>query len=147
MLVRTFFRGFYISQVFSAKDIARRTPNGLIRKTPGFGPRSALKLLQDEDREYGYVIERGNKFVGAVSIDSLKTALTQQQGLDAALIDAPLAVDAQTPLSAATIFTQRRSMAADCGYSSLSIQFLLIDKSINLWTFSSSQVWQKVARF
>ncbi|EMV5696974.1 glycine betaine/L-proline ABC transporter ATP-binding protein ProV [Escherichia coli] len=82
-----------------AKDIARRTPNGLIRKTPGFGPRSALKLLQDEDREYGYVIERGNKFVGAVSIDSLKTALTQQQGLDAALIDAPLAVDAQTPLS------------------------------------------------
>lgn len=85
--------------MFSAKDIARRTPNGLIRKTHGFGPRSALKLLQDEDREYGYVIERGNKFVGAVSIDSLKAALTQQQGLDAALIDAPLAVDAQTPLS------------------------------------------------
>lgn len=97
--VRTFFRGVDISQVFSAKDIARRTPNGLIRKTHGFGPRSALKLLQDEDREYGYVIERGNKFVGAVSIDSLKAALTQQQGLDAALIDAPLAVDAQTPLS------------------------------------------------
>lgn len=72
--VRTFFRGVDISQVFSAKDIARRTPNGLIRKTHGFGPRSALKLLQDEDREYGYVIERGNKFVGAVSIDSLKTA-------------------------------------------------------------------------
>ncbi len=46
--VRTFFRGVDISQVFSAKDIARRTPNGLIRKTPGFGPRSALKLLQDE---------------------------------------------------------------------------------------------------
>lgn len=45
--VRTFFRGVDISQVFSAKDIARRTPNGLIRKTPGFGPRSALKLLQD----------------------------------------------------------------------------------------------------
>ncbi len=58
--VRTFFRGVDISQVFSAKDIARRTPNGLIRKTPGFGPRSALKLLQDEDREYGYVIAQNN---------------------------------------------------------------------------------------
>ncbi|VTN11105.1 Glycine betaine/L-proline transport ATP-binding protein ProV [Raoultella terrigena] len=57
--VKTFFRGVDISQVFSAKDIARRSPVGLIRKTPGFGPRSALKLLQDEDREYGYVIERG----------------------------------------------------------------------------------------
>lgn len=31
--VRTFFRGVDISQVFSAKDIARRTPNGIIRKT------------------------------------------------------------------------------------------------------------------
>ena len=97
--VRTFFRGVDISQVFSAKDIARRTPNGIIRKTPGFGPRSALKLLQDEDREYGYLVERGNKFVGIVSIDSLKTALTENQGIDAALIDAPLAVDAETPLS------------------------------------------------
>ena len=91
--VRTFFRGVDISQVFSAKDIARRSPVGLIRKTPGFGPRSALKLLQDEDREYGYVIERGNRFVGIVSIDSLKTALSAGQGIEAALIDAPLAVE------------------------------------------------------
>ncbi|BDY96731.1 hypothetical protein MUTS15_53880 [Escherichia coli] len=63
--------------------------------------------MQDEDREYGYVIERGNKFVGAVSIDSLKAALTQQQGLDAALIDAPLAVDAQTPLSELLFMSDR----------------------------------------
>ena len=97
--VRTFFRGVDISQVFSAKDIARRSPVGLIRKTPGFGPRSALKLLQDEDREYGYVIERGHKFVGIVSIDSLKSARREHQGLDAALIDSPQAVEAQTPLS------------------------------------------------
>ncbi|WP_227638714.1 CBS domain-containing protein, partial [Klebsiella pneumoniae] len=54
---------------------------------------------QDEDREYGYVIERGNRFVGIVSIDSLKTALSAGQGIEAALIDAPLAVEAQTPLS------------------------------------------------
>ena len=60
---------------------------------------ATLKLLQDEDREYGYLVERGNKFVGVVSIDSLKTALSENQGIDAALIDAPLAVDAETPLS------------------------------------------------
>ncbi len=97
--MRTFFRGVDISQVFSAKDIARRSPVGLIRKTPGFGPRSALKLLQDEDREYGYVIERGNRFVGIVSIDSLKQPSAPGRGIEAALIDAPLAVEAQTPLS------------------------------------------------
>ncbi|TGD00590.1 hypothetical protein C9F09_03900, partial [Salmonella enterica subsp. enterica serovar Wilhelmsburg] len=44
-------------------------------------------------------IERGNKFVGVVSIDSLKAALSQAQGIEAALIDDPLVVDAQTPLS------------------------------------------------
>jgi len=97
--VRTFFRGVDISQVFSAKDIARRTPHGLIRKIPGFGPRSALKVLQDEDREFGYVLERGQKFVGIVSIDSLKAALAVGAGLDDALLDSPTAVDAQTPLS------------------------------------------------
>ncbi len=49
--------------------------------------------------------------------------------------------------SSASIWTHRRSISAVWGYSSLSIMFLLIDRSINRWTSSSSQVWQKVARF
>ena len=97
--VRTFFRGVDISQVFSAKDIARRQPAGLIRKAPGFGPRSALKLLEDADKDYGYVIERDNKFVGTVSIDSLKAALAAEQSIEGALLAEPLAVDGQTALS------------------------------------------------
>ncbi|GAB2938655.1 glycine betaine/L-proline ABC transporter ATP-binding protein ProV [Hafnia psychrotolerans] len=96
--VRTFFRGVDISQVFSAKDIARRRGT-LIRRTPGFGPRAALKLLEDEDREYGYVLERGQKFIGVVSIDSLKVALKANQSLDAALLDLPAPVLADMPLS------------------------------------------------
>ncbi|GBU12219.1 glycine betaine/proline ABC transporter periplasmic binding protein [Enterobacterales bacterium] len=96
--VRTFFRGVDISQVFSAKDIARRRGT-LIRKTPGFGPRAALKLLEDEDREYGYVLERGQKFIGVVSIDSLKVALKANQSLDSALLDLPAPVPADMPLS------------------------------------------------
>ncbi|WP_029697563.1 CBS domain-containing protein, partial [Franconibacter helveticus] len=43
--------------------------------------------------------ERGNKFVGTVSIDSLKAALAAGQGLDNALLEAPAAVNAETPLS------------------------------------------------
>lgn len=97
--VRTFFRGVDISHVFSAKDIARRRPVSLIRKTPGFGPRSALKLLQDEDRDYGYVLERGQKFIGVVSIDSLKKALAENQSLDSALLVDPAPVPADMPLS------------------------------------------------
>lgn len=97
--VRHFFRGVDISQVFSAKDIARRNPAGLLRKTTGFGPRSALKLLQDGDREYGYIIERGQKFLGIVSIDSLKAALATGEGLDRAFLESPTAVPADTSLS------------------------------------------------
>ena len=96
--VRTFFRGVDISQVFSAKDIARRR-GALIRKTPGFGPRAALKLLEDEDREYGYVLERGQKFIGVVSIESLKTALKANLSLESALLESPAAVQAEMPLS------------------------------------------------
>ena len=96
--VRTFLRGVDISQVFSAKDIARRR-GALIRKTPGFGPRAALKLLEDEDREYGYVLERGQKFIGVVSIESLKTALKSNQPLESALLESPAPVLADMPLS------------------------------------------------
>ncbi|WP_406705931.1 glycine betaine/L-proline ABC transporter ATP-binding protein ProV [Sodalis sp.] len=97
--VRTFFRGVDISQVFSAKDIARRRPVTLIRKTPGVGPRSALRLLQDEDRDFGYVLERGQKFIGVVSIDSLKAALSANGTLEDALLSSPAAILAETPLS------------------------------------------------
>lgn len=97
--VRTFFRGVDISQVFSAKDIARRRPVTLIRKTPGFGPRAALKLLEDEDREYGYVLERGQKFIGVVSADSLKRALKENLPLESALLELPAPVPADMPLS------------------------------------------------
>ncbi|VEB55270.1 glycine betaine/L-proline transport ATP-binding protein [Salmonella enterica subsp. enterica] len=41
--------------------------------------------------------------MGVVSIDSLKAALSQAQGIEAALIDDPLVVDAQTPHSASLL--------------------------------------------
>ena len=47
----------------------------------------------------------------------------------------------------ASMRTQRRSSSAVWGYSSLSMRFLSMQRSINLWTSGSSQVWQNVARF
>ena len=47
----------------------------------------------------------------------------------------------------AIMCTHRRSISADCGYSSLSIMFLLIDMAIRPRTSGSSHVWQNVARF
>ena len=96
--VRTFFRGVDISHVFSAKDIARRGAGSLMRKAPGFGPRSALKLLQDDDREYGYILEK-QRFIGVVSTDSLKAALASGEGLDGALLSSPVAMPGDTSLN------------------------------------------------
>ncbi|SFM86108.1 glycine betaine/proline transport system ATP-binding protein [Izhakiella capsodis] len=96
--VRTFFRGVDISHVFSARDIARRSASALMRKSPGFGPRSALKVLQDEDREFGYVLER-QKFLGVVSIESLKSALAAGAGLEQAMLPEPAPVPADTSLN------------------------------------------------
>ncbi|SPP30908.1 Glycine betaine/L-proline transport ATP-binding protein ProV [Arsenophonus endosymbiont of Aleurodicus floccissimus] len=97
--VKTFFRGVDISHVFSAKDIARRRADALLHIAPGFGPRSALKILNDEDRDYGYLIERGQKFVGIVSINSLEQALHDKKNIEQAILTSPCAIDANTPLN------------------------------------------------
>lgn len=47
----------------------------------------------------------------------------------------------------ARMLTQRASISAVCGYSSLSIMFLSRHWFIRRWTPSSDQVVQKVARF
>src|ERR1022692_2133831 len=47
----------------------------------------------------------------------------------------------------ASMWTQRRSTSAVCGYSSLSIMFLLTDSAIRARTSGSVHVWQNVARF
>ena len=97
--VRTFFRGVDISHVFSAKDVAKRRPETLLHVAPGFGPRSALKVLEDEDRNFGYLIERGRKFIGIVSVNSLEEALKNKQPIESAILAEPCAINGDTPLN------------------------------------------------
>lgn len=96
--VKTFFRGVDISQVFSAKDIAKQAAGAVIRRAAGLGPRSALKLLTDQDRDYGYVLNK-QQFVGIVTQDSLQKAAAAEQGIDAALISHISPISAETALS------------------------------------------------
>ncbi|AWK41167.1 glycine betaine/L-proline ABC transporter ATP-binding protein ProV [Photorhabdus laumondii] len=97
--VKTFFRGVDISHVFSAKDIARRRPDSLLHIAPGFGPLSALKVLDDENRNYGYLIERGQKFAGIVSVNSLEKALREKKPIEHAILAEPTSVAADMPLN------------------------------------------------
>jgi len=97
--VRSFFRGVDVCNVFSAKDIARKSQVTLIKKGDSGGLRAALQLLRDQERDYGYVVDKFHQFVGVVSADSLKQAITAKQPLEAALLPAPEAIMAETPLN------------------------------------------------
>lgn len=97
--VRSFFRGVDVSKVLTAGDIARRTQVTLIER-PEQGPRAALRLLGDFDREFGYVLGRGRRFIGIVSVASLEQARAGDASLESAMLGGVATVAPQTQLHA-----------------------------------------------
>ncbi|MFT5721872.1 MAG: glycine betaine/proline transport system ATP-binding protein [Motiliproteus sp.] len=97
--VRSFFKGVDVANVFSAREVAQKKQATLIKKDSQDGLRTGLKLLQDSDRDYGYVVDKGNHFIGTVSADSLKQVLSEKRGLDDALLDSPQPLHCDTPIS------------------------------------------------
>ncbi|RMX08630.1 proline/glycine betaine ABC transporter ATP-binding protein ProV [Corticibacter populi] len=93
--VRSFTKGVDASVVFKVADIARVTQPVLEMHKPGTGLRAALRILQDQDRDYGYVVSRGYHFEGIVSTDSLRNArngTTELQPLSDAFLPEPIVV-------------------------------------------------------
>lgn len=97
--VRAFFRGVDLANVFSARDVASRRQIPLIKKHATNGPVAALKQLEDQDREFGYVIDRSERFIGVVSIESLEKAAISKRPLDEALLEIPQPILADTPVN------------------------------------------------
>lgn len=97
--VRSFFKGVDTSNVFTARDIAQKKQATLIKKDSQDGLRSGLKLLEDSDRDYGYVVDKSNRFVGTVSVDSLKRVLEQKRSIHDALLENPPPLVSHTPIS------------------------------------------------
>lgn len=99
--VKAFFRGVDPTNVLRAGDIARDSQVTIPRHKGG-GPRSAIELILDQDREYGYVLDKQQRFKGIVSIDSLKSLLDQSDNSDQDLSQAYLedvsTVKTDTPL-------------------------------------------------
>jgi len=96
--VRAFFRGVDPTNVLSAGDIVRERQTTIIRhKGEGPGPRAAFERLSDQDREFGYVLDPKRRFLGVVSVDSLKAVIEKDGKLlsDAFLEGAePVTIDA-----------------------------------------------------
>ncbi len=77
--VRSFVHGVDAAAVFKAADIARKSQI-VVSEHPSRGARAALKMLEDNDREYAYVISPGQHYLGMVSAESLRTALLGHEG-------------------------------------------------------------------
>lgn len=97
--VRSFFRGVNVATVLSAKDIARKKPVAVFKKSDHDGPASALQLLMDNDREYGVVVDKANKYSGIVSLESLKCAHEEHRSLASAQLADTISVEPDLPIS------------------------------------------------
>jgi glycine betaine/proline transport system ATP-binding protein len=72
--VRSFFYGVDVSKVFTAGDIAENKALNVFQRT-GVNVRAALAQLRDHSRNLAVVLERGNKYRGMVSVNTLATAV------------------------------------------------------------------------
>jgi glycine betaine/proline transport system ATP-binding protein len=77
--VRSFVRGVDASAVFKAGDIARKS-QVVVAEQHGKGSRAALKMLEDQDRNYAFVVSPSQQYLGVVSADSLRSALDGHVG-------------------------------------------------------------------
>lgn len=96
--VKSFFRGVDVSNVFEAKDIAKKSQLTLIKKDSSEGLRAGFKLLRDHDRDFGYVVNKHNIYLGVVSADSLHKVIKEEQSLQEAMLDDIPVIQASTPI-------------------------------------------------
>jgi glycine betaine/proline transport system ATP-binding protein len=77
--VRHFVRGVDAAAVFKAGDIARRS-QVVVAESPTRGARAALSMLEQQDREFAFVVCTQERFQGMVSVESLRAALKGHEG-------------------------------------------------------------------
>ena len=77
--VRSFIYGVDAAAVFKAVDIAQKKQI-VISEHSSWGSRAALKMLEDQDRNYAYVVSPTKQYLGVVSADSLHAALHDHVG-------------------------------------------------------------------
>ncbi len=99
--VRSFVQGVDAAVVFKAGDIARQAMT-VFSEHNDRGCRAALRLLEDVDYEYAYVLSPKKRFMGVVSSQSLRDALRGHKGplaLQHAFLPNVTPIAADTPVA------------------------------------------------
>lgn len=69
--VKSFFKGVDVTSVLNASHIATKVRSTIINKE-GTGVKSALQYLSDFDDDFAYFVEKSGKYLGLLTLDSLK---------------------------------------------------------------------------
>ena len=77
--VRSFVRGVDAAAVFKAGDIVRK-PLTIVSEHTDRGSRAALKLIENDDRDFAYIVNPKGRYLGTVSAESLRDALDGHRG-------------------------------------------------------------------
>ncbi|WP_368030620.1 glycine betaine/L-proline ABC transporter ATP-binding protein ProV [Arcobacter sp. s6] len=81
--VKSFFKGVDVTSVLTASHIVKKAHSTIINKE-STGIKSALQYISDFDEDYCYFVEKSGKFIGLLTVDSLK----KQQKLNGSIHDA-----------------------------------------------------------
>ena len=69
--VRSFFKGVDVTSVLTASHIVKKTHSTIINKE-STGIKSALQYISDFDEDYCYFVEKNGKYIGLLTVESLK---------------------------------------------------------------------------
>lgn len=69
--IRSFFKGVDVTSVLTAGHIAKKLRPTIIDKE-STGVKSALQYISDFDEDYAYFVEKSGKYLGILTLDSLK---------------------------------------------------------------------------
>lgn len=93
--VRSFFKGVDITSILTASHIVTKVHSTIIKKE-GSGIKSALQYIGDFDEDYAYFIEKSGKYLGILTVQSLKKAKDADGTLHDAIIEEnPISEDLQ----------------------------------------------------
>lgn len=81
--IKSFFKGVDITSILSASHIAKKFRPTIINKE-GTGIKSALQYIGDFDEDYAYFVEKNGKYLGILTLESLK----EQKNLNGKIHDA-----------------------------------------------------------
>jgi len=84
--VKSFFKGVDVTSVLNASHIVKKVHSTIINKE-STGIKSALQYIADFDQDYAYFVEKNGKYLGILTLESLKEQKKLNGSIHNAIID------------------------------------------------------------